>query len=250
MKISFIIKNINVKQYFMISQYTVKLIQKNEIAENTIQLILTKPEGFSFSPGQFMFLDFLNPENTDDKPTFRAMSIASAPYEENLMFVMRGSESAFKKNVKSMNEGDELVIKGPMGHVMLPTNMIQPIALLVAGVGITPARSIIKHEEHQKANRQVTLLYSNKTKDSIALYEDLKDIQLENYKPVFTLTEESNEWNGEVGRINEEMIRKHIDEIEKTMYYIVGTKVFTDAMKEILDNMGISKENIQFDNFG
>jgi ferredoxin-NADP reductase len=234
----------------MISQYTVKLISKEEIAENTFQLIFSKPEGFSFSPGQFMFLDFLNPVNIDDNPTFRAMSIASAPCEENLMFVMRGSESAFKQNMQIMKIGDTIIIKGPMGHVMLPTNMIQSITLIVAGVGITPARSMIKHEEHQKAKRQVTLLYANKTKESIALYDELQNIKLENYKPVFTLTREEGEWNGERGRINEDMIRKYVDEIENTMYYIVGTKVFVESMKEILENMGISKENIQFDNFG
>ncbi len=234
----------------MISQSTVKLIQKNEIAENTFQFIITKPKDFSFNSGQFMFLDFANPVNTDDNPTFRAMSIAAAPHEENLMFIMRGSESAFKKNMMEMNDGDEMVIKGPMGHVTLPQNMNQPIALIVAGVGVTTARSIIKHEEYQKTNRQVTLLYANRTKKSIALHEELQNIELQNYKPVFTLTRETQDWDGETGRINEDMIRKYVDDIKNTMYYIVGTKAFIESMEEVLKNMDIIKENIQFDNFG
>ncbi|XLQ20691.1 MAG: FAD-dependent oxidoreductase [Candidatus Moraniibacteriota bacterium] len=234
----------------MISQYTVNLIEKKEIAENTFQLILTKPKDFSFSPGQFMFLDFPNPVNTDDNPTFRAMSIASSPCEENLMFIMRGSESAFKQNMEAMQIDDPIIVKGPMGHITLPQNINQPMAFIVAGVGITPARAMIKHEEHQKVDRQVTLLYASKTKNSIALFDELKNVELKNYNPVFTLTREEGEWDGETGRINEEMIRKYVDEIEKTMYYIVGTKAFTESMKEILENMGIAKENVQFDNFG
>ena len=143
-----------------------------------------------------------------------------------------------------------MVIKGPMGHVTLPQNMNQPIALIVAGVGVTTARSIIKHEEHQKTNRQVTLLYANRTKKSIALHEELQNIELQNYKPVFTLTRETQEWDGETGRINEDMIRKYVDDIKNTMYYIVGTKAFIESMEEVLKNMDIIKENIQFDNFG
>ncbi|HIP49880.1 MAG TPA: flavodoxin, partial [Candidatus Pacebacteria bacterium] len=81
----------------MIAQHSTTLMQKNKIAENTYQLLITKPEGFSFTPGQYVFLDFSNPIHTDDRPSFRAMSIASAPHEEQLMFIMRGSDSAFKK---------------------------------------------------------------------------------------------------------------------------------------------------------
>jgi ferredoxin-NADP reductase len=226
------------------------LIRKNKIAQNTYQLIITKPDGFSFTPGQYAFLDFLNPTHTDDKPTFRAMSIASAPDEEQLMFIMRGSDCAFKKNMMEMSAGDNIIIKGPMGHVMLPQNISQPVVFIVAGVGITPARAMIKHEEYQKANRQITLLYASRTKESIALYDELQNISLDNYKPVFTLTREDGAWEGETGRINRDMIERHVDDIENSMYYIVGTKVFVESMKEILENIGIVKENMQFDNFG
>jgi len=234
----------------MIAQYSTTLIQKNEIAQNTYQLLITKPKGFSFTPGQYAFLDFPEPQNTDDRPSFRAMSIASAPHEEYLMFVMRGSESAFKKNMMEMKEGDSIIIKGPMGHVTLPQNMNQPIAFIVAGVGITPARAMIKHEEYQKADRQVMLLYASRTKNSIALYDELQNIELKNYRTVFTLTREEDEWEGSRGRIDTDMIKQNIDDIANTMYYIVGTKMFVESMKEILEGLGIEKNNMQFDNFG
>lgn len=234
----------------MIAQHSTTLMQKNKIAENTYQLLITKPEGFSFTPGQYVFLDFSNPIHTDDRPSFRAMSIASAPHEEQLMFIMRGSDSAFKKNMMEMSDGDNIIIKGPMGHVTLPQNINQPIAFIVAGMGITPARSMIKHEEFQKAERQVTLLYSSRTKDSIALHDELGNTTLKNYKAIFTLTREDEEWEGSRGRINAEMIKQNIDDITNTMYYIVGTKEFVESMKEILEGLGIKKDNMQFDNFG
>jgi ferredoxin-NADP reductase len=234
----------------MIAQYNTNLVKKNKIAEDTYQLLITKPEEFSFAPGQYAFLDFANPTYTDDRPSFRAMSIASAPHEKHLMFVMRGSKSAFKRNMIEMKDGDDIIVKGPLGHVMLPQNINQPIVFIVAGVGITPARSMIKHEEFQKADRPVTLLYASRTKNSIALYNEMQNINLKNYKAIFTLTREEGMWDGERGRIDEKMIKKYVDDIKKVMYYIVGTKVFVESMKEILENLGIEKNNMQFDNFG
>lgn len=234
----------------MIAQYTTTLAQKNIIAQNTYQLLITKPKNFSFAPGQYMFLDFPNPTHTDDCPSFRAMSIASSPHEEYLMFVMRGSESAFKKNMIAMKEGDEMIIKGPMGHVMLPSNSTQAITFLVAGVGITPARAMIKYEEHAKSEREITLLYTSRTKDFIAFYDEFKNVQLVNYHAVFTLTRETGEWEGEKGRIDSKLVEKYVDDIQNTMYYIVGTQVFVESMKELLEERGVAKENMQFDNFG
>jgi len=46
------------------------------------------------------------------------------------------------------------------------------------------------------------------------------------------------------------MIKQNIDDITNTMYYIVGTKEFVESMKEILEGLGIKKDNMQFDNFG
>ena len=238
------------KFYFMIAQYTAKLIKNNIIAEGTHQLIITKPKGFSFTPGQYAFLDFPNPMVTDESPSFRAMSIAAAPHEEHLMFIMRSSESAFKKNMMNLKDNDDIIIKGPMGHITLPQNSNQPIAFIVAGVGVTIARAIIKHEEDQRTSRQITLLYASRTKNSLALYDEMQKIELDNYKAIFTLTRQEGEWEGKKGRIDEEMIKENIDDIDNTMYYIVGTKEFIESMKEVLEKMGITKENTQFDNFG
>lgn len=236
---------------FMIAQTTTKLISKEVVAENTYRFIFEKPDSFDFVAGQYVFLDFANPKNTDDRPSMRALSIASAPQEDHLMFIMRGSESAFKKNITSMEPGEEIAVKGPMGHVALPDNIHQSIVLIVAGVGITPARAMIKHEEIVKSPRPVTLIYSNREKKCIAIKEEMDNMQLENYKVVHTLTREEGEWDGERSRIDAAMIERNIDDIKNHVYYVVGTGKFVEAVQKILcEELGIDKLNVHFDNFG
>lgn len=234
----------------MIVQSTAILLEKREIAPQTFQYYFEKPEGFDFIAGQYVFLDFAQPANRDDRPTMRAMSIASAPCEERLMFVMRDSESAFKKNMRAMQIGDEIVIKGPLGHVAIPEILHQPVVFLIAGVGVTPARSMIKQEEHIHSPRAIVVIYSNKTQADIALRDDVEKVALSQYKIIHTLTREEGMWGGEKGRINAEMIMRNVDDITNQMYYVVGTSEFIAAMQVVLTEMNIPKEKIVFDNFG
>lgn len=244
------IRGLDFKQKPMIAQFSTKLISKEIIAEDTYQFTFEKPEDFGFLAGQYVFLDFADPKHTDERPSMRAMSIASAPQEDFLMFIMRVSDSAFKKNITEMETGDEITVKGPIGHIALPADVHQKIAFIISGVGVTAARSMIRHEEIIDSPREITMLYSSRTKESIALKKELDDVALENYEIIHTLTREGGEWDGEEGRIDRAMIEKYIDDIENTVYYVVGTGTFIESMKEILEEMGINKLNVHFDNFG
>ncbi len=234
----------------MITQSLSTLLERNEIAPQTYQYFFEKPDNFDFIAGQYAFLDFTSPVNRDEKPSMRAMSIASAPCEDRLMFVMRDSDSAFKKNMRAMQVGDELLIKCPLGHVAIPENLHQPVTFIIAGVGITPVRSMLKQEEHIRSFRPIIVIYSNKTQADIALKEDLEKISLDHYKTVYTLTREEGEWNGEIGRIDAEMIKRNVDDITNQMYYVVGTGEFITAMQGVLTELNVPKEKIIFDNFG
>lgn len=238
------------KSIFMITQFTAQLISKEIVAKDTYKFIFEKPNDFWFIAGQYAFLDFIDPKNTDDRPSLRAMSIASAPQEDYLMFVMRNSDSAFKKNITTMNIGEEILIKGPIGHIALPDNIHQPIIFIISGVGITSARSMIKHEEVISSPRPIKLFYSNRTQQDIALRDELENMTLENFEVIHTLTREEGEWAGERGRIDAEMIMRHVDDIQNHVYYVVGTGNFIESMKEVLEGMNINKLNIHFDNFG
>ena len=75
--------------------YDLNLVERNDVAENTIELIFTKPSDYEFKIGQYTFLNV--GEDPQDKNFARALSIASHPDEDLLRFVMRTSDSEFKQ---------------------------------------------------------------------------------------------------------------------------------------------------------
>ncbi len=236
-------------------KFTAQLSQKEEIADNTFAFTYIKPKGFAFTAGQYVVLDVDESRYSDDRPSFRSLSIASAPSDQDLLFVMRGSDSAFKRSMIASEVGDTVTLKGPIGHFVLPEDERQKIVYMGAGIGITPIRSMIREELASGSERQQMLFYSNSLPSCAAYALELRDISLPEYKCVNTMTGlkdniSEDEWAGERGFIDADMIEEYCDYYKQAQFYIVGTKSFINAMKDVLSGMGIDERHIKVDNFG
>ena len=74
--------------------YRTILLRKEEIAEGTMAFHFEKPAGFTFKAGQFGDFTLINPVETDTEGNTRGFSLASAPYEGDLMFATRMRDTA------------------------------------------------------------------------------------------------------------------------------------------------------------
>ncbi|HLW31461.1 MAG TPA: hypothetical protein VKX40_04300 [Aequorivita sp.] len=91
------------------SKVNIKLKSRKEVADNTMEFHLTKPQGFTFKPGQFADYTEINPSETDTEGDTRGFSLG-APYEEDIIFTTRMRDTAFKRNLKKMPIGTEVVL--------------------------------------------------------------------------------------------------------------------------------------------
>lgn len=218
---------------------SVKLIEKNIVATNTLELVFEKPKDFIFKPGQYAILSIDKPTNTNNDIPHRALSIASHPDENLLRFSMRKSESGFKQSCDLMQQNDTATIFGPMGEFLL-SETPEPIIFLVSGIGITPIIPMLKELEKTNFKQPVFLFYSNKTKESSAYLDYLEKLQQYKFIPVFTSTDK---------RIDKDLIVKYAGELNQYSYYIVGTSEFTNGMRELLQN-NVESSKIKIDDFG
>ena len=84
--------------------YEAKLWNRVEVADDIMAFHFEKPPGFEFRPGQSSDLTLVNPPETDSEGNVRTLSIASAPFEDRLMFATRMRETAFKRSLKARPE--------------------------------------------------------------------------------------------------------------------------------------------------
>ena len=150
------------------SPHTAPLTKREEIAEGTMALHFAKPAHFQFRAGQSMDLSLLNPLEADAEGNTPTFSIASAPFDHDLMIATRMRDTAFKRVLRSAAPGIQVKIDGPSGSFTLHRKPEKPAVFLAGGIGITPFLSIIRQTEHDAAPHHIYLFYSNRRPEDAA----------------------------------------------------------------------------------
>lgn len=235
--------------------YSIKLVSKREVADQTTAFSFEKPEGFVFRAGQYVAITLPKLDFEDKKGATRTMSIASAPSDSDLVFAMRITDTAFKQTLAHMPEGGEVIIRDAVGHFILPEDQARPIVFLVGGIGITPVRSILREADHAGRKNPFWLFYSNREVKDVAFAEELEEPMfsgLAEYHCINTMTEgkEMCAWQDESGFICALMLRKYLGDVSVPLYYVVGTPGFAQAMEKMLiEDLGVGKDAIKQDPF-
>jgi len=234
--------------------YKVKLISKREIAAGTMAFHFEKPEGFAYRAGQFADCTLINPAETDAEGNTRTLSLASAPYENDLMVATRMRDTAFKRVLKTMEPGTEITLDAPHGSFTLHNNVSIPAVFLTGGIGVTPVRSIVLQAIHDNVPHRILVFYSNRGPEDAAFLDELMKSHgtNPNYTFVGTMTQmekSSSEWHGETGFISKAMLLKFIDDLTLPIYYIDGPPAMVNAMRKILSEAGVDDDNICTEEF-
>jgi len=234
--------------------YQTKLENRCEVAERTMAFYLEKPPGFQFKPGQYVDLTLIDPPEMDSSGAVRTFSIASAPYENNLVVATRMRDSAFKRVMAKLPVGTDLKFEGPMGSFTLHKNPSKAAVFLAGGIGITPFRSILRQANHEKSPLLLYLFYSNRRPEDAAFLDELQELSKANSRFIFIpsmseMERSKKEWAGERGLINWEMLSKHFCELKGPIYYVAGPPAMVAAMQQVLTKAGID-DDIRAEEFG
>jgi ferredoxin-NADP reductase len=236
------------------AKYTTKLSQRRDVAEGTMAFHLERPTGFQFKAGQYMNVTLIDPPETDAEGNTRSFTIASAPFEADLVFASRMRNTAFKRTFKTVNLSSELRISGPFGSFTLHTDTSRPAVFLVGGIGITPFRSIILQATKDRLAHKLYLFYSNRRPEDAAFLDELQTVEKQNpnYKFIGTMTDMRNSqrvWQGETGHITPRLLTKWVRDLKGPIYYTAGPPGMVAAMRQMLTNGGIGEDDIRTEEF-
>lgn len=230
------------------------LRKRDEIAEGTMAFHFDKPAGFEFRPGQFMVLTLINPPETDAEGNRRTFTIASAPFDPDLMIATRMRDTAFKRVLRSLPLGTQVKTYGPGGSFTLHQNAAKPAVFLAGGIGITPFFSIVRQATHERLSHHLYFFYSNRRPEDAPFLATLQELAKSNpnLHLVLTMTEmakSSRPWSGETGVINREMLSKHMPSLQGPIYYIAGPPGMVKAMRQVLTQAGVDEHDIRTEQF-
>jgi ferredoxin-NADP reductase len=234
--------------------YKTILRSKEEIADGTMAFHFEKPVGFVFKAGQFGDFTLINPGETDAEGNIRGFSLASAPYEDDLMIATRMRDTAFKRILRKMEAGTEISLDAPYGSFTLHNNSRIPAVFLTGGIGVTPVRSIVLQAAHDNLPHKIFLFDTNRRPEDSAFLNELMETQEKNpnYTFIGTMTEmekSNRQWDGETGYINKAMLAKHVGDLTLPIYYVAGPASMVTAMRKTLNEAGVDDDNIRTEEF-
>ncbi len=234
--------------------YTTTLLRSEPVAEGTQRFYFAKPAGFEYRAGQTIDLSLINPPETDAEGTTRTFSLTSAPEDDTLSITTRMRDSAFKRVLRTLPEGSEVKVDGPMGSFTLQENTARPAVFLSGGIGVTPFHSMVVDATRQQTAHELYLFYSNRRPEDTAFLSELQQLAASyprfHFVPTMTEMEKSVQpWDGERGYITAEMLQKHLPQGSMPIYYLAGPPAMVTAMRTLLNGMGVSNDDIRTEEF-
>ncbi|MDR1172257.1 MAG: NADH:ubiquinone reductase (Na(+)-transporting) subunit F [Bacteroidales bacterium] len=211
---------------------------------------------------------------TNTEETYRAYSMANHPAEGNIVMLnIRIATPPWDKakgnwaNVPSgicssyifsRKPGDRVTVSGPFGEFFIKDTRCEML-YIGGGAGMAPLRSHLFHLFHtlKTTDRKVSYWYGARSKNEIFYEEDFRAIEKEfpNFKFNIALSEPRPEdkWTGYTGFIHQVIYDNYLSKHETPEdieYYMCGPGPMTAAVVKMLDNLGVPKEMVAFDDFG
>lgn len=210
-----------------------------------VKIFTLDGERINFKPGQFVNLYLI-----ENQSIFRQFSIASPPGNNGLEFCIKIlHDGKFTSVLDKLPIGSEIGLSGPFGHFVYQEQ--DRCIFVAAGTGIAPIISMLRHIKEKNMKGNFTLIYSNKTEDSILYYDELKKLKKDGISVIFTLTQETPvDWQGEKGRINSSMVEKYVQNPKDSMWYACGPAEFVKIIKEFALEKGVQPEKIKIEGWG
>jgi Na+-transporting NADH:ubiquinone oxidoreductase subunit F len=202
-----------------------------------------------------------------DTPTTRAYSMANYPLEKDiLMLNVRIATPPPGKDVPpgvvssyifSLRPGDQVTVAGPYGEFFVRDTNAEMV-FVGGGAGMAPMRShIFDQLKRVGTTRKMSFWYGARSQREIFYQADFERLaaEHENFQWHVALSElrADEQWSGPRGFIHDVLYQQFLKNHaapEECDYYLCGPPLMIAAVTKMLDDLGVERESILFDDFG
>ncbi len=202
-------------------------------------------------------------------PVVRAYSMANWPGEKGMIMLNvriaspppRAPEGTPPGKASSyifgLKPGDHVTISGPYGEFFIKDTDAEMI-YIGGGAGMAPLRShIFELFKNRRSRRKVSYWYGGRSLRELFYVDEFRAIEKEfpNFQFNIALSEPLPEdhWTGYRGFIHQVLFDEYLKNHpapEDIEFYICGPPMMNAAVFKMLDELGVEKENIAYDDFG
>jgi len=233
---------------------TLKFKRAIQLAPDTGEFVFESDIPLSFKPGQYLEWT-LGHKKVDLRGNRRYFTIASSPTEKEILLGVKFYEkpSSFKTALAQMKENDIIIASQLSGDFVLPRNKKKKLVFIAGGIGVTPFRSMVKYLIDTREQRDIILVYANRTEEDIA-YKNIFDLAIKvfNLRVIYVISDLKDKtinWTGKIGFVDEKMIKEQISDFSERTFYISGPPSMVSGIEKTIKNLGVKNSHIKTDFF-
>ncbi len=217
------------------SEYQVKVLGSKKIGQNIYKLLIEKPRGYVFIPGQFTEVTIKDVDKENYRRHFSFIGLNNNDYLEFIIKPCNSNDTVAKKII-SLNKNEKLIITGAKGNLHYKGMG----TFIAGGTGITPFIAIFRDLKIKNDIAGNMLIYSAKTTEDIIMHDELLEILGMNYINLFTQKRDKNYY---FGRIDRNFLRMEIVDFVRN-FYVSGSVEFVRSINSILKDFGVTEDLI------
>jgi predicted ferric reductase len=206
-------------------------------------------DGFRFQPGQFAWLTLdITPLSMREHPF--SMS-SSGEHPERIEFGIKALGD-FTSTIQEVKPGTKAYLDGPYGVFTIDRyEDAAGFVLIAGGIGITPMMSILLTAAERNDDRSYLLIYASKTWEEITFREALEDLkETLDLTVVPILREPPEDWLGEQGYVDKELLDRYIPKRRGTkQYFICAAPKMMDQVERALHDLDVPITNVHMEHF-
>lgn len=215
--------------------HTVKIKSIEKITRDVVRIILEKPEGYSFIPGQATEIAINKPGWTEEKRPFTFTCLPTLDYLE---FTIKTypSHQGVTAQLLQLIPGDELIIHDVWGAIAYNGEG----TFIAGGAGVTPFIAILRHLHSINKITGNKLIFANKTKADIIQEAELTRLLGSGF--VNILSDETISGFAS-GMITEQFLKENSAGLDKK-FYVCGPPPMMDAIQGFLTKLGVGNNAV------
>ena len=225
--------------------------EKREVAKGTLFVLFAVDDYPEYRPGAYFWVELPDRGHSDEKGLRRHISLATSPTERGVVgLATRLRDSAFKQTLAELAVGDEVQVEEPKGSFLLPEETSADYVFVAGGIGITVFRSMLRFIADEGLPYRVTLVYSNRDRESAAFLDELEELErrVDGLRLVLTMTDEPA-WEGETRHLDAEVIGELVGGLDGKTFLVAGPPAMAEAVADSLLGAGLPEERVLADKF-
>jgi Na+-transporting NADH:ubiquinone oxidoreductase subunit NqrF len=152
-------------------------------------------------------------------------------------------------NVDELEIGTPVDISGPDGDFILRPTMPR-VCYVCAGIGITPARSMVRWAIDTADPVNMLVLYGNRDLDSTAFREEFAALGSDKVRVVTVLSEPEPGWTGRTGHIDADVVREEAPDWHDRYFFVSGPPGVVASLRDVLlRDVGVMEEDLVSEQF-